>query len=1168
MKRKRVWVAVVTCVMMMGLSYSTPTACHANSISDFAQCKRYVEQREFTKAIACLQKLLADHPSAVPEVEIRAWLMDAHLGNNQSALGLSEFQSLLREYPRYASELRHIVGRRYRRQSKFNEAITELSIALELNKLPTDNENVKDMRRQLMVAYIGKGDFVNAYEQLHIIMNDYPEEVSKFIVGEDFRWKSKLPDAIAELKKTIERLPKRNRESLSLRGELVKCVLATGNWQEAIAELQALIQDYPNDLRWQLSLIEIQLKFEQYEQAIPVCEEIIARDSNPGVSSNVLVLLAKCMHPLGRCEEALAIQDEYFSRHPKMKRKQDWVRSQTSFCSAKGSASDTVLPVVSVMDSSEYANLSSIFSNKADETTEYTKNHEVPLLTRKYESLGLEHITFQGYFVPTTSHTEIAIFSDDGVDVVVDNDDGDPLLDKEGIWQHLQTGSSSFQVPPYQEWTPGRVYELKVNYSNVVYIGESDIDGCTMYACKTEGSSSGGGTVYDWVNIDTDSDNDNDIDDDDDPLDETSPGKYVEMGEARAQADISFSPINGINSSKIAIVVTSGSDNIEVYTSETGGTKISPSSEYTIGTGVPEHVWIKAVQNGPAMLDVVFKTPGGVEICRDKVKFTVRGSIPPTVTINQALGQADPTNVSPINFTVVFDKSVSDFETGDVTLSGTAGATIAQVTSIGGSTTDYNVAVSGLTASGTVIASIAAGVAHDATNNGNVASTSTDNQVTVIPPANVICVDGEHGNDGNDGTAWDQAHAKATVWAALAAAHNSSTRKDVWVRAGSYDVPASGSFDMPPDVRLYGGFEGVETELDHRSPSEHETILEGNASHPVVVAPAFDYANIPIVDGFTIQHGETGVTISQDCILALSGNKIIDNTRGIYCAAIYCFIFNNIISAESGGTALTLQGYGEHDVINNTIVKSGHGVLVDNASPVLASNIVAFNTTEGIKAQNGASVTLSKNCVYANGPAPNRNTNYVGDGLTPDAGSITPTLVSPMFVNENGDYHLVEDSPCVDKGDNQYLEYINCFVPTDFDYFGNQREVDGDGVGVATVDIGAAELPQPCGFPTVTGPTGTISDLTPVITWTVAGTFNKYQVKVVNHNRLSDKWESGEIVGTSLSCQVLRQLLNNATYSVTVGLHAACGWKWSDPVEFTVALAEPLLPTFVPYCLQ
>ena len=105
-----------------------------------------------------------------------------------------------------------------------------------------------------------------------------------------------------------------------------------------------------------------------------------------------------------------------------------------------------------------------------------------------------------------------------------------------------------------------------------------------------------------------------------------------------------------------------------------------------------------------------------------------RDTTPPTVTINQAGTQADPTNGSTIHFTVTFDESVTDFATGDVTLGGTAGATTAIVT---GSGTTYDVAVSGMTAnSGTVIASLAAGVAHDVTGNASTDSTSTDNTVT------------------------------------------------------------------------------------------------------------------------------------------------------------------------------------------------------------------------------------------------------------------------------------------------------------------------------------------------------------------------------------------------------------------------------------------------------
>ena len=107
----------------------------------------------------------------------------------------------------------------------------------------------------------------------------------------------------------------------------------------------------------------------------------------------------------------------------------------------------------------------------------------------------------------------------------------------------------------------------------------------------------------------------------------------------------------------------------------------------------------------------------------------------PGVTINQASAQADPTSASPIHFTAVFDEPVSGFTNADVSLSGTAGATSATVTEIAPSDgTTYDVAVSGMSADGTVIASVAANKASDAAGNGNTASASTDNAVTYTVP--------------------------------------------------------------------------------------------------------------------------------------------------------------------------------------------------------------------------------------------------------------------------------------------------------------------------------------------------------------------------------------------------------------------------------------------------
>ncbi len=124
----------------------------------------------------------------------------------------------------------------------------------------------------------------------------------------------------------------------------------------------------------------------------------------------------------------------------------------------------------------------------------------------------------------------------------------------------------------------------------------------------------------------------------------------------------------------------------------------------------------------------------------------------PTVTINQAAGQADPTNQSPVLFTVVFSESVTGFAADDVTLSG-GGATGATAT-VTGSGTTYTVSVAGFTRAGPVRADVRAGATSDAAGNASLASTSTDNQVVFnfgkgLGPNNVLAVGAGTGAEAN-----------------------------------------------------------------------------------------------------------------------------------------------------------------------------------------------------------------------------------------------------------------------------------------------------------------------------------------------------------------------------------------------------------------------------------
>ncbi|GAB2527357.1 hypothetical protein GCM10027189_02630 [Rufibacter soli] len=163
------------------------------------------------------------------------------------------------------------------------------------------------------------------------------------------------------------------------------------------------------------------------------------------------------------------------------------------------------------------------------------------------------------------------------------------------------------------------------------------------------------------------------------------------------------------NNSTIDAAVWNGTYNLPIGSPRVG-TKV-PTGSYTARV-------VDALGNttSPSSVSPTVGPTKNVDVNHDR----------PSVTINQALNQADPTTLSPVNFTVVFNESVIGFTSSDITLSAPAGATA----SVTGSGKNYNVAVSGMTTDGTVTASINANVAQNTIGNGNTASTSIDNSIT------------------------------------------------------------------------------------------------------------------------------------------------------------------------------------------------------------------------------------------------------------------------------------------------------------------------------------------------------------------------------------------------------------------------------------------------------
>ncbi|NMC53307.1 MAG: sortase, partial [Chloroflexi bacterium] len=115
-------------------------------------------------------------------------------------------------------------------------------------------------------------------------------------------------------------------------------------------------------------------------------------------------------------------------------------------------------------------------------------------------------------------------------------------------------------------------------------------------------------------------------------------------------------------------------------------------------------------------------------------------TVSPSVTVEQAVGQSDPVNTSPILFTATFSEAVTGFSAEDVSFAGsTATGTLAA--SISGSGPAYTVSVSGMTGPGTVVVSIPADKASNSAGNSNTASTSSDNAVTYDAAAPTLTVE-------------------------------------------------------------------------------------------------------------------------------------------------------------------------------------------------------------------------------------------------------------------------------------------------------------------------------------------------------------------------------------------------------------------------------------------
>ncbi len=334
----------------------------------------------------------------------------------------------------------------------------------------------------------------------------------------------------------------------------------------------------------------------------------------------------------------------------------------------------------------------------------------------------------------------------------------------------------------------------------------------------------------------------------------------------------------------------------------------------------------------------------------------------PTVTIDQAAGQADPTNASPINFTVVFSEAVSNFATGDVAVTGTASGT--KTATVTGSGTTYNVAVTGMTGSGTVIASIAAGVASDAAGNNNAASTTGDNSVTydnVAPTATIDRASGQADPTNATPIQFTVVFSEAVTGFTNADVHLAGTSM-----GGSASVAPVGSDNTTWTVAVSGMTDGT---VSASIVAGAATDAAGNAS---TASPA----------GATVTYDATAPTVT---INQASGQSDPTSTSPVnftvtFSETVTGFVTGDVaLAGTAGATTATVAGSGTtYNVAISGMTGSG---------TVIAT--VAASKAVDAAGNNNAASTSTDNTVTFDATAPTVTVNKT-------AGQADPTKDSPI----------------------------------------------------------------------------------------------------------------------------------------------------------------------------
>jgi len=205
-----------------------------------------------------------------PEAETRFSTGVMHLREGRADLALEEFKRAVKEDPKNPYFQKGL-GLAYSAKRQWKDAIAAFRKALELNPYYVD------VRNDLAAALIGSGDreagkkeFLGAFAEP---TNPTPE-ISARNLGEAYLEEKNYVDAVSWFRTSLSR----NKAYPDPYLGIAEALIATGRLDEAVAQLEAGVQEVPEDPGLVLALGRAYFKAGRFAEARKQLEEAVRKD--------------------------------------------------------------------------------------------------------------------------------------------------------------------------------------------------------------------------------------------------------------------------------------------------------------------------------------------------------------------------------------------------------------------------------------------------------------------------------------------------------------------------------------------------------------------------------------------------------------------------------------------------------------------------------------------------------------------------------------------------------------------------------------------------------------------------------------------------------------------------------------------------------------------------